>query len=132
MVLVLVFVILVIYFVFRLVKKGARAKDAPAGDLVTLVSSTPLASNRYLHLVKVGPRVLLVGSSESSIGLVAEIEDKETLDAAAIEAETARGAPKKDFSAMLGQLLGSQKHPKNQAGPMDFIKRQRERLKRFK
>jgi flagellar protein FliO/FliZ len=51
------------------------------GQRLRLVERLPLEPRRSLYLVEVAGRVLLIGSSESGVTLVAEIEREEEGDA---------------------------------------------------
>jgi flagellar protein FliO/FliZ len=138
MVVVLALVLAAIYGVYRLMKRLAKPKtaDSPA---VKLLASTNLGPGRALHVVALGSKAYLVGATDSSVNLVAEVEDKEFLDKLNLEA--AMSPPKadsgKDFGEMLAGLLGGRRIGGRKSssggsrGPGDFLAGQRERLRKF-
>jgi flagellar protein FliO/FliZ len=131
--LVLGFVLLLIYGVFRLIKRGTKQKELTS-PVVRVLGTATLAQGRYVHVVKAGPQVFLVGSGEGSVCLLGEITDKETIDTIQLAAEAEEASPKKDFSNILGIILGGGKIAKSKglgSSPLDGLKRQRDRLRKF-
>lgn len=131
MIFVLGLVLAAIYGLYALLKRSARPA-APSDTYLRVLASATIASGRSLHVVSVGDAAWLVGATDSSIGLISEIKDKEVIDALALRAAEAPQTPRKDFSAMLGELLG-RKPGKAHAisDPSDFFSRQKDRLKKF-
>lgn len=131
MVLVLAIVVGLIYAVFVVVRKTGR-KSVVQNDLIGLLGSRMLTGNRGLHLVRVGKSVYLVGSSESSVGLVAEITDRESVDELSLAASKISPAGKRSFQDLLGTLI-----PQNGLGGkvlpdgLGFLRKQRERLRKI-
>ena len=76
MVLVLGAVIGVIYVIFYFLKRRGAPKMQD-NELFSIISTQAITNNRTLHLVQVGNQYFLVGSSEQSVNLISEIEDKE-------------------------------------------------------
>lgn len=72
-------VIASIYGVFFFLKKMGNPKYQ-SNNLISVLSTQNLQSNRALHLVEIGNEVFLVGSSEGGVELVGKIEEQETLD----------------------------------------------------
>jgi flagellar protein FliO/FliZ len=97
-----------------------------------VLASTPLAVGRNLHVVALGEKAWLVGSTDASVSLIAEVADKELIDAMVLRAAESPQAPRKDFGAMLGEMLG-RKNAKGGPAPRtgDFLGRQRDRLRKF-
>jgi flagellar protein FliO/FliZ len=139
MVVVLALVLAVIYCVYRLMKKLAKPKNAESST-IKILASTSLGPGKGLHVVALGAKAYLVGASETSINLVAEVEDKEYLDKLNLEASMspAKTSPGRDFGEMLYGLLGSRrgagrggKGAASGGGAGDFMAGQRNRLKKF-
>lgn len=129
MILVLALVIGLIYGVFQLLKKLSAPRDGGVRSIGVLETHV-LAGNRSLHLVEVGNHILLIGSSEGAVSLVAEISDKETLDGIRLKAsEASSGAGVRNFSDLLKGFLV--RKDSRTDGSLDFMKRQRERLKKL-
>lgn len=131
MMLVLGLVIAAIYGIYVLLKRSVRPKAADDSYLRVL-AATNLAAGRSLHVVSLGDKAWLVGSTDTSVGLISEIQDKELIDALALRAAEAPQTPRKDFASMLIELLG-RKTVKKTVVPDSgvFFSRQKDRLKKF-
>lgn len=131
MVFVLGLVLAAIYGLYALLKRSARPV-APVDTYLRVLASTTIASGRSLHVVSVGNAAWLVGATESSIGLISELKDKEIIDALTLRAVESPETPRKDFNTMLGELLGrKQGRTHTSSYSSDFLNRQKDRLKKF-
>ena len=140
MVVVLALVLAAIYGVYRLMKRFARPKVADS-SAVKVIASTSLGAGRALHVVALGSKAYLIGATDASVNLVAEVEDKDFIDALALEAamspEKARPGAARDFGNILTDLLGGRrgsggrKSAAKQRGAGDFLAGQRDRLRKF-
>jgi flagellar protein FliO/FliZ len=132
MLVILGLVALAIYGVVALLLKARRGPKSSLPP-VALLASTTLAPGRAVHVVKAGGRGFLLGSGESSVSLIAEIDDKEYLDGLELEAQKAPKAGR-GFAALLESVLGGRGRAGHRGGgdQMDFLSRQRERLNRLK
>jgi flagellar protein FliO/FliZ len=140
MVVVLALVLAVIYGVYRLMKSLARPKTAE-DTVVKVLTTTSLGPGKALHVVALGSKAYLIGATDASVSLVAEVEDKELIDALALEAalspSVAKRATAKDFGDMLAGLMGLRGKAGRKAGLKptrqdgDFLAGQRERLRKF-
>ena len=132
MVLVLAGVVGVIYLLFLLLKRGAKAKR-PDNELIKLLDYQGLSGNRGLHLVGVGNNMYLVGSSENGVTLISEIKDKESLDSLRLDLSQKILPSKKSFSELLlGIFKPSNKRVISFADSLGFMKNQKERLKKLR
>ncbi len=107
MVVVLGLVIGAVYGVFFLLRRtaGGRFRNT---ELIKLLGSQPLPGNRSLHLVQVGSQLFLVGSADSAVNLVSEINDKETIDEIRLSAgNTEEQAESRRFSELISAGLRS-------------------------
>jgi len=139
MVVVLALVLAAIYGVYRLMRKVAKPKSQDSSAIKILASSS-LGGGKALHVVALGSKAFLVGATDESVNLVAELDDKEFLDALELEAamspERSRPGAARDFGDILSRLLGVKKRPKSAkksgggAGG-DFLAGQRDRLRKF-
>lgn len=146
MVLVLALVVGAMYLIFTVMRRLAKPKDS--GDSpIRLLGSKALGAGKSVHLLGLGSKAWLVGASEHSISLIAEVDDKELLDGIELESATGKPAIATDFSAILASLLSRRKggskgvHATAQGMPGDagmraedsgaYIARQRGRLDRF-
>jgi flagellar protein FliO/FliZ len=129
MILVLALAAAAIYGVVFFIKRSS--KPAAANDpFLKILASSHLGSNRYAHIVSVGGKAWLLGSSDGGVNLIGEIDDQDVINAMILEdskkiAETQTGRFP-DFISMLRKLgvnAESRIH-----GAAD-IRRHRERLK---
>ena len=129
MVLTLAFVAVAIYGLVFLLKRASRG-TAIQDPFLKILASTPLGANRSAHVISVGSRAWLVGSAESGINLISEIQDMDIVDAMLLEDSRRNAAHPSgrflDFRAMLRKL--GMPIEASAPGPEDIRKR-RERLK---
>ncbi|MFN8121995.1 MAG: flagellar biosynthetic protein FliO [Thermoleophilia bacterium] len=64
-----------VYFFMKRMQRGRMPGfgGGAADDLVDVVSTTPLGPNRFLHLIRVGEELILVGATDQSVTPVARI-----------------------------------------------------------
>ncbi|MDR1429753.1 MAG: flagellar biosynthetic protein FliO [Spirochaetaceae bacterium] len=115
-----------VYFLKRL-SRPQRVEDA----FLKVLSSVHLGSNRYVHVVLVGSRAYLIGAGDSGVNLVAEIEDRETIDAMILEESkrSAESGKPLDFKKLLRRF--SAQGPSPEIPGADSIKKRRERFRRL-
>lgn len=74
----LVFVLALIFgvnsFLKRINQKRLPSSGAGTAGMIEVVSTTPLAANRNLHLVRIGNEMLLIGATEHSITQLRSVE----------------------------------------------------------
>lgn len=123
----LVIVCALVYGVLYFIR---RSKQFTAGDDPFLkdVANLPIAPNKTLHIVTLIDRAYLIGVSDASVSLIAEITDKELIDAMNLHAAQTAG-PKQNFSSFLHTFFPAAKPKEADANPFDsFLTKQRERL----
>lgn len=140
MVVVLALVLAAIYGVYRLMKRLSKPRTADS-SAVKVLASAFLGTGKSLHVIALGSKAYLVGATDASVNLVAEVEDKDFIDALALEAamspEKARPGAGRDFGAILTELLGGRRGGGRKTGASksrgagDFLAGQRDRLKKF-
>jgi flagellar protein FliO/FliZ len=141
MIVVLALVLAAIYGVYRLMKRLAKPQVVDS-SAVKILASTSLGPGRALHVIALGSKTYLVGATDASVNLVTEVEDKEFIDALALEAATSPGkampGPGKNFGEILTGLLGGRRGSggrksgaNTRRGAGDFLAGQRERLRKF-
>ena len=144
MVIILALVVAAIYGVFYVIKRGSGQKKITETALIKLLGSQGLPGNRWLHLVNVQKQVFLIGSSDDSVNLIAEITDQESIDELRFQAQTEAQTNHKTFAELIGGFFGGQAgaggavtgnpdgaKPGTGGAPLDFIRRQRDRLKKL-
>ena len=107
-----------------------RSKQFTAGDdpFLKNVANLPLAPNKTLYIVTLIDKAYLIGASDASLSLIAEITDKELIDAMNLHAAQTAG-PKQSFSSLLHTFFPAAKPKEADANPFDsFLAKQRGRL----
>ena len=130
MILILACVIGVIYVLFWLLRKGT-GRRIQENDLIRVLGSRGLSGSRSLHLVEVGTSIYLVGSSDGGVGLIAEITEKESLDAVRLKAAEQFPAGRRTFQQTLSEIFRPAKSPFTIGDGIGILKGQRERLKKL-
>ena len=155
MVAVLSAVVGAIYLIFHFLKRTASGRY---GDtrLMRHLGSLTLPGNKLIHLVEVGRQVFLVGSGDNGVHLISEVTDQETIDEIRLAAaEEQQHGGRRTFSEMLQGVFASSgassgygtgaspaeppdsgssapaAQSSSHAAGFDFLKEQRERLKRL-
>ncbi|WP_428768334.1 flagellar biosynthetic protein FliO [Treponema sp. HNW] len=97
MILVLALVIALIYALVFFLKKGLYPKT-PDNPFLKKAVSLSLGPGKSVHALTMPGAAWLVGVSEAGVNLIAEIKDKELIDALILEAEKAPAEKPKDFA----------------------------------
>jgi flagellar protein FliO/FliZ len=84
LVLVLALASTAIYGLVFFLKKFSRVREQK-DPFLKILAGASLGANRFIHIVGVGEKAWLVGSADSGVSLIAEIDDKETVDAMLLE-----------------------------------------------
>ena len=129
MIITLALVAAAVYGIVYLFKKASRQPQS-RDPFLKVLASAPLGYNRYAHVVSVGSKAWLLGSSDGGVNLIGEVDDRDVLNAMLQEdsrkSDEAAVSRFPDFTAML-RRLGI---PAEQNVPgADNIRRRRERLK---
>jgi len=136
MIVVLALVVGAMYLVFMLMRRLARPKEATNAP-IRVMASTSLGTGKAVHLIGLGAKAWLVGSSEQGVNLISEIDDRELLDELELEAASHKPVAGRDFAGIITGLLA----PKRGKGgapaePRSFdsgyFAKQRDRLDKFK
>lgn len=131
MVVVLALVIGAIYGLYVLLRRSSRSK-ASGDSYLRVLATTNLAMGRSVHVVALGDKAWLIGSTDAAVSPIAEIQDKELIDALALRAAESPETPRREFGTMLMNLLGKKgTRSSTSADASDFFSKQRDRLKKF-
>ena len=68
-----------IYLVFMYLKNKSR-KVSGSSEIINVLATTPVATNRYISIIEIVDDMYLVSISDHNINLLSKIEDKETKD----------------------------------------------------
>jgi flagellar protein FliO/FliZ len=121
-----------IYGLVYLVKRAARG-GRRQDPFLKVLASTPIATNRSVHIIAAGSQAWLVGAAENGVNLISEIQDKDLLNAIFLEdsrksadSNNLGGGRFPDFGSLLRRFGVSV-----EAGPPgpDNIRKRREKLK---
>ena len=135
------------YYFFRFVTKKVGIQML-GRDAVQVLSVVPIGQNKYLQVVDLAGRVLVLGVTDSNINFITEIVGKDEIDRIRVMSSrpVARdAAPFQEFlSKQLGKIIGKkgtvvepemresrEARPFGDTDRLDYLKRQRERLKRI-
>jgi flagellar protein FliO/FliZ len=133
MVVVLALVVAAIYGIYRLMRRASRPKEADDSSL-KLLASRSLGPGKAVHVLGLGSKAYLVGAADSSVSLIAQLDDKEFIDALVLQAaqKPPQAGSARDFGELLSSLLGSKrKGATGKDSKGDFLAGQRKRLTRL-
>ena len=111
MILVLGLVIGLIYGFVWLLKRFSSQK-AESEEIINLLSTRPLKGDTALHLIEVGSRMFLVGSCSSSVNLISEIDDDESIDGIRLGVTQSAGPVSGGFAKLFRDKFGSDRFPR--------------------
>ena len=118
-----------IYGVVFFIKRSSK-KTSDSNPFLKILATAHLGTNRYAHIVAVGSKAWLLGSSDGGVNLIGEIDDKDTVNAMLLEdsKKTEEGSQNRfpDFLSMLRRLGAP---AESRSSGVDDIKKRRERLK---
>ena len=135
MILVLAAVVACIYAVLWLFKRSMRTQESD-DPFLRLVSSVPLGAGKSAQIITLVDRAYIVGVSESSVNLIAEVTDKELIDAMNLYSDEHKNVKKpRSFADILDIFMPG--GPRDKGGVFgssqnklaDMLERQRERIK---
>ncbi len=132
------------YYFYRFVSKKTGISMF-GGEAVRVLSVVPIGQNKFLQLIDVAGRVLLVGVSDNSINLITEITEKDQVDRIRIlsnrtpSPERAAGGFQDQVMKEIGRIIGRVREyrsrdrrgtiPTERAPDIEYLRRQRSRLK---
>ena len=129
MILVLALAAAAIYGAVFFIKRTTK-QTANTDPFLKVLANAHLGSNRYAHVIHIGNKAWLVGSSDGGVNVIGEVEDKDTINAMLLEdsrkaAEVPQGRIY-DFMSMV-KRFGASVETKTPGA--DEIRKRRERLK---
>lgn len=101
-------VVLALVWVFFLFLKRLSGTTTSFDPYLKKVASLTLSPGKFVYVITLNSRAYLVGVSDNSVNLIAEIEDKELVDA--MNLNVPQGADEKkpmDFSSILGKFVNT-------------------------
>ena len=128
MVLVLALAAAAVYGIVFFIKRTSRKKDTD-DPFLKVLANAHLGSNRYAHIVSVGDKAWLLGSSDGGVNLIGEIDDRDMINAMLLEESTKSERNQSRFPDFLGMIRRFGAQVERSAPSADDIRRRRERLK---
>lgn len=136
MVLALALVAAAVYGIVFFIRRASRPRERRNSHLKVLTSAH-LGSNRFVHVVNLGNQAWLVGSGEGGVSFIAEVADREALDAMLLEDSQRQAEPGgrfPDFRTLLRRFGGGTgpegEFPPDKPGySADNVRKNRERLR---
>ncbi|MDD5065773.1 MAG: flagellar biosynthetic protein FliO [bacterium] len=121
-----------VYFLFKyLAQKQGLA--APNLNIIRMITSVPVGTNRFIQLIQIGNNYFLIGVSENNISLLKEITDKETVNMIQIEKNKKVDITQKVvFTDFLRSILSGLAKKTGWTDHSRFLKKQKERLQNLK
>ena len=131
MVLILALAAAAVYGVVFFIKRSSK-QAVEIDPFLKILAGVHLGSNRYAHVVAVGSKAWLLGSSDGGVNLIGEIDDKDVVNAMLLEssrksAETATGRFP-DFMSIMRKFGVS---TETRTSAADDIRKRRERIKKL-
>lgn len=135
MILVLAAVVACIYAVLWLFKRSMRTQESD-DPFLRLVSSVQLGNGKSAQIITLVDRAYIVGVAENSVNLIAEVTDKELVDAINLYSDEHKNVKKpRSFADILDIFMPG--GPRDKGGVFnssqnklsDMLERQRERIK---
>jgi flagellar biogenesis protein FliO len=133
------------YYFYRFVTKKAGV-GIFGGEAIKVLSIAPLGQNKYLQVVDLAGKVLVIGVSDNAISLISEITEKDQIDRIRIlSARTPPTAPgpggfqdqiMKEIGKFIGRVRSLKRHDRgskavvvDDPADIEYLRRQRNRLK---
>ncbi len=141
MLLVLAFIIALIYILFRVLKKKPEVQSAEKDPFLRKVASINVAPGKSVQVVSLVDRAYIIGVGEDSISLIAQVEDKELINAMNLYADKHQNTVRpRNFGDVLDIFMPKKAEPEKNISKdvydgaakqiLDTLDKQRERLER--
>lgn len=131
MIFVLAFVLGLIFITLKIFKK-LQVPQSQDTNVIKVHASRLLQTGRTLHVVSIGKQMFFIGSSEGGISVLSEISDTELKDTLFFEEPKSNT---KNFSSVFQKLMGFPNKTDSSSSlekPLDFLSKQKDRLKNLK
>ena len=124
---------LIYVFLYFMKKAGKIGSNSLEG--IQILGTQMISGSRALYVVDVAGEVLLLGAGDASITLIKEITDPEVRDALRLQASKQQETAKTGFNQILQKFMKNNQMPllsaDSEKTSVDFLKKQRERLKKL-
>lgn len=92
------------YYFFKFISKKTGVNARGEGIIQTL-AALPVGQNKYVQIVDIAGRILILGVTDGGISLITEITDREQIDRIRIMGSAAEPVPEGGFQAFLRESL---------------------------
>ncbi len=137
------------YYFYRFVTKKT-GMHLVGREVIKILSIMPVGQNKFLQVVDLAGRIMVIGVSDSNINLITEIKDKDEIDR--IRLLSSKSSPvqpggfqeyiSKYISKYVPKLFGNKihedthgnyeiKYQDSETDRIDYLRKQRERLKKI-
>lgn len=131
-------VVLGLVWAFFLFLKKVSGTTTSSDPYLKKVASLSLSPGKFVYVITLNSRAYLIGVADNSVNLIAEIDDKELVDAMNLHApQNEEGKKPLDFNSLLGKFVNTngQKHATKKSGGgfsssnvVELLQNQRSRL----
>lgn len=120
-----------IYFVLRFFFRIQGYPLVSGASLINILLTIPCGPNKYIQMVEVVDRILILGIAEKGINCLSEITSKESIDLIKTQLSQQEDTSKTSFSQYLKRFLPAGRVGSILSGhsKIEFLARERERLK---
>lgn len=127
------------YYFFRFVTKKTGIQLF-GKDVAHVLSVIPLGQNRYLQVVDLAGKVLVLGVTDSNINYITEITEKDQIDRIRVMSARTPAPEMPTFSEFISKQIGrflekreaKKGHRESDEDRLEYLARQRERLKKIR
>ncbi len=123
----LIIVCILAYVILKFLKKSTKVFGVDDPYLKT-VASMNISQNKSIHVISLGEKAYIIGVTDSAINPIAEVDDKNLIDAMNLEASKKSGVQNKDFASVFAKFF-PKFNPEEKKLGKDFFARQSERVK---
>lgn len=118
-----------VYWIFKYLA-AKQGLAAPNLNIIKLITSVPVGTNRFIQLIEIGNNYFLIGVSENNISLLKEITDRETVSMIQVmkNRKQEAGAPKTEFTEFFKSILSGISRKVKDIDHSRFLKKQKDRL----
>lgn len=132
------------YYFFRFVTKKTGIQTL-GRDVIKVLSMVPVGQNKYLQVIDLAGKIMVIGVSDANINLITQINDKDEIDRIRLLSSKSIPVQQAGFQEYLvkyiGKLLNRETSSRNKSGDsfrqtevddhdkMEYLKKQRARLK---
>lgn len=133
-VVVLALVVLVIYLIFRFLRKAMKINE-DAGEKAVIISSQSLGPGKAIQVIYIATKYLIIGVTNDNINLITEITDPKEIERLELQINNKKTDEGNSFIDILSGIIRGK--PKDnvekksfdyESDSLDFLKKQKDRI----